>query len=267
MLQQKVRKRGRKHLNCSSCVNILGENGPALEEFLKKEIEARPGDVTLRIRLASLYQRVGRIEEGWKMVTTRRPEVVDVSTNNLVNGSQFGSTPIRPLPQRLQTSTPSLGLFEANSSLREEARPSPERLDAQMRQLTSELGRTTSTLARTLSHVEEKENNLEVGLLVEQGKELVATGKLLVEEVKQVVPLVKEVAINVKEMRSETMNQGKKVFALLQKIANSGSTIGGSRQGEWSDEERMLLESFAMPSRPSLQVHFSHFNECKSNEN
>ena len=46
-----------------------GENGPALEEVLKKEIEARPGDVTLRIRLASLYQRVGRIEDGWGMVT------------------------------------------------------------------------------------------------------------------------------------------------------------------------------------------------------
>ena len=149
-------------------------------------------------------------------------------------------------------------LFEANSSLREEARPSPERLDAQMRQLTSELGRTTSTLARTLSHVEEKENNLEVGLLVEQGKELVATGKLLVEEVKQVVPLVKEVAINVKEMRSETMKQGEKVVALLQKIADSSSTSGGSRQGELSDEERMLLESFAMPGLPSLQVHFLH---------
>merc|ERR1712218_404745 len=99
-----------------------------------------------------------------------------------------------------------------------------------MRQLTSELGRTTSTLARTLSHVEDKENDLEVGLLVEQGKELVATGKLLVEEVKLVVPLVKEVAVNVKEMRAETIKQGERVIALLQKIADANSSSG--RQGD-----------------------------------
>ena len=225
---------------------------------------SHPLDAVLAEQIEEVEQLIASANMGL-LNGTSRPEVVDVSTNNLVNGSQFGSTPIRPLPQRLQTSTPSLGLFEANSSLREEARPSPERLDAQMRQLTSELGRTTSTLARTLSHVEEKENNLEVGLLVEQGKELVATGKLLVEEVKQVVPLVKEVAINVKEMRSETMKQGEKVVALLQKIADSSSTSGGSRQGELSDEERMLLESFAMPGLPSLQVHFLRLDKSKSN--
>ena len=227
---------------------------------------SHPLDAVLAEQIEEVEQLIASANMGL-LNGTSRPEVVDVSTNNLVNGSQFGSTPIRPLPQRLQTSTPSLGLFEANSSLREEARPSPERLDAQMRQLTSELGRTTSTLARTLSHVEEKENNLEVGLLVEQGKELVATGKLLVEEVKQVVPLVKEVAINVREMRSDTMKQGEKVVALLQKIADSSSTSGGSRQGELSDEERMLLESFAMPGLPSLQVHFLRLHKSKSNEN
>ena len=57
-----------QYLPIPICV-FKGENGPALEEILKKELEVRPGDVTLRIRLASLYQRVGRIEDGWGMVT------------------------------------------------------------------------------------------------------------------------------------------------------------------------------------------------------
>jgi hypothetical protein len=63
-----------------------GENGPALEEVLLAEVKAKPGDVGLRIRLvrqipfsfgtnlicilqASLYQRVGRTETGWAMVS------------------------------------------------------------------------------------------------------------------------------------------------------------------------------------------------------
>ena len=210
-------------------------------------------DAVLAEQIEEVEQLIASANSG--LLNGTRPEVVD-SSSSLVNGSQLmGSlgTPLRPLPPRLQTSTPSRGgFFEANSSLREEARPSPERLDAQMRQLTSELGRTTSTLARTLSHVEEKENDLEVGLLVEQGKELVATGKLLVEEVKLVVPLVKEVAVNVKEMRAETIKQGERVIALLQKIADANSMSG--RQGEMSEEERILLESFAMPGLSSLQV-------------
>ena len=213
---------------------------------------SHPLDAVLAEQIEEVEQLIASANSG--LLNGTRPEVVD--SGSLGNGSQLGSlgTPMRPLPLRLQTSTPSRGFFEANSSLREEARPSPERLDAQMRQLTSELGRTTSTLARTLSHVEEKENDLEVGLLVEQGKELVATGKLLVEEVKLVVPLVKEVAINVKEMRAETVKQGERVITLLQKIAEASSMNGSSRQGDLSEEERILLESFAMPGLSSLQV-------------
>ena len=219
---------------------------------------SHPLDAVLAEQIEEVEQLIASANSG--LLNGSRPtEVADSSS--LGNGTQIlGSlgTPLRPLPPRLQTSTPSRGLFEANSSLREEARPSPERLDAQMRQLTSELGRTTSTLARTLSHVEEKESNLEVGLLVEQGKELVATGKLLVEEVKLVVPLVKEVAVNVKEMRAETIKQGERVISLLQKIADTSSMSGSSRQGEQlSEEERILLESFAMPGLSSLQVTFS----------
>ena len=215
---------------------------------------SHPLDAVLAEQIEEVEQLIASANSG--LLNGTRPEVVD--SGSLGNGSQLGSlgagTTMRPLPLRLQTSTPSRGFFEANSSLREEARPSPERLDAQMRQLTSELGRTTSTLARTLSHVEEKENDLEVGLLVEQGKELVATGKLLVEEVKLVVPLVKEVAINVKEMRAETVKQGERVITLLQKIAEASSMNGSSRQGDLSEEERILLESFAMPGLSSLQV-------------
>ena len=100
--------------------------------------------------------------------------------------------------------------------MREEA---PDRLDAQMRQLTSELGRTTSTLVRcgasttrsttsttiitttiitttlprTLEREESRgsEGKVEVGALLEQGKEVVACSKALVAEVQEVlVPLV-----------------------------------------------------------------------------
>ena len=124
--------------------------------------------------------------------------------------------------ERLNGVTSTSSLFEHNSSLvREEARPSPERLDAQLRQLTGELGRTTSTLARcttttttstlprcsttttttimtthllrTLERVESRgsEGKVEVGALVEQGKEVVACSKALVAEVQEVlVPLV-----------------------------------------------------------------------------
>ena len=114
--------------------------------------------------------------------------------------------------ERLNGVTSTSSLFEHNSSLvREEARPSPERLDAQLRQLTGELGRTTSTLARcttttttttstlprcsttttttimtthllrTLERVESRgsEGKVEVDALVEQGKEVVACSKAL----------------------------------------------------------------------------------------
>ena len=124
--------------------------------------------------------------------------------------------------ERLNGVTSTSSLFEHNSSLvREEA---PDHLDAQMRQLTSELGRTTSTLARcgasttrsttsttiitttiitttiittTLPRTLEKEESrgsegkVEVGALLEQGKEVVACSKALVAEVREVlVPLV-----------------------------------------------------------------------------
>ena len=59
-----------------------GENSPALEDVLLQELQARPTDVQLRVsnsyhcnmlsplmtqvRLVTLYQRTGRIGEGWE---------------------------------------------------------------------------------------------------------------------------------------------------------------------------------------------------------
>ena len=95
-----------------------------------------------------------RIEEVEQLLAGAAAGLTNGGTSALAGTpgpASLAGTPRRPLPQHLQTSTPARSLFEHNASLREEARPSPERLDAQMRQLTSELGRTTSTLARCCS--------------------------------------------------------------------------------------------------------------------
>ena len=44
-----------------------GENSPALEKMLEEEIKVRPGDVGLRVRKVTLFQRTGRIREGFNL--------------------------------------------------------------------------------------------------------------------------------------------------------------------------------------------------------
>ena len=44
-----------------------GENSQALETMLLEEIQARPQEVGLRVRLVSLLQRSGRTKEGFKL--------------------------------------------------------------------------------------------------------------------------------------------------------------------------------------------------------
>ena len=74
-----------------------------------------------------------------------------------------------------------------------EARPSPERLDAQMRQMTGELSRITSQLIRTISQVWDG---------ADMTKEVVESrNKVLGETRDNLLPTIKDVLNEVKEMR------------------------------------------------------------------
>ena len=44
-----------------------GENSPAVETVIMEEIKMKPEDVKLRVRLVTLYQRTGRIQNGYNM--------------------------------------------------------------------------------------------------------------------------------------------------------------------------------------------------------
>jgi hypothetical protein len=122
-----------------------------------------------------------------------------------------------------------------------------------MRQLTSELGRTTSALARTLDQAEEREADRgpELGQLVEQGREVVGAGRSLVAEVRELVPLVKEVLAEVRDLRREASRQGEQAIQLLARIAEAPPAAAPApappvpRQADFTEEERLLLDSFA----------------------
>jgi len=49
--------------------SVEGDTSPKLEEVLAAELVAKPTDVILRMRLVRLFQRSGRIQEGWEHVT------------------------------------------------------------------------------------------------------------------------------------------------------------------------------------------------------
>ena len=186
-----------------------------------------------------------RIEEVEQSLATLTSSLAN-GQESVDSGAQSLATP-RRTPLLQHTSTPARQLFDQNTSLREEARPSPERLDLQMRQLTGELNRTTSALTRTLGQVEEREEHgaRELGLLVEQGREVVDSGKLLVDEVKtSLVPLVRELLGEVRELRRDGARQSDRLALLLQKIADTPAPAARPPAPELSEDERLLLEGF-----------------------
>ena len=105
-------------------------------------------------------------------------------------GTALGTPPRRgdPLGARRilsqLTSTPQShrSIFDGNvSGMRSEARPSPERLDVQMRHLTGELSKTNTELAKTVASVGD---SMEASKAVSAVKEVVETNNRILGEIK-----------------------------------------------------------------------------------
>ena len=183
------------------------------------------------------------------------------------------TTPKKPeLSKRLMsgglTSTPQPGLRSLNtSSARLEARPSPERLDAQMRHLTGELSRTTSHLAKTVT---------QIGDTSELTKVVEASNKILGELKDNLVPLVKNIHDELREMRRDFTLRDDRYLDILRKIADSTAASASSSSAtasntaatasntaatpsnkpaapDVSTEERLLLESLGLSTSQLIQ--------------
>ena len=142
---------------------------------------------------------------------------------------------------------------------RSEARPSPERLDAQMRHLTGELSRTTSQLARTVSQVGD---TTEFSKVVSATKEVVECNTKILGELKDsLLPVVRNIHEEIREMRRDFTMRDDRYIDILRKISDHTSATASSvaasansnssRSSDVTSEERLLLESLGLTSGPS----------------
>eukprot|EP00092_Neocalanus_flemingeri_P036782 GFUD01040043.1.p1 GENE.GFUD01040043.1~~GFUD01040043.1.p1 ORF type:complete len:2751 (-),score=928.30 GFUD01040043.1:212-8194(-) len=233
----------------------LGDDGEGVRELL---VECRE----------ALYLTLDRLRGaggGHHPLDSQLAEQIEEVENMLVgssNGTEPELAPSLPTPvgtpkrsapsiSRLAsqlTSTPQTNrsLFDSNTSLgRVEARPSPERLDAQMRQLTGELSRTTSQLARTVSQVGE---GADMAKVVEATKEVVESSNKVLGEIRDnLLPAIKDVFHEVKEIRRDSRDRDEKILEILTKISENTAAAASNpvgRSSELSEEERLLLDSF-----------------------
>ena len=138
------------------------------------------------------------------------------------------------------TSTPQPGLRSLNtSSARLEARPSPERLDAQMRHLTGELSRTTSHLAKTVT---------QIGDTSELTKVVEASNKILGELKDNLVPLVKNIHDELREMRRDFTLRDDRYLDILRKIADSTAASASSSSATAGNTAATASNTAATPS-------------------
>ena len=178
-------------------------------------------------------------------------------------GTALGTPPRRgdPLGARRilsqLTSTPQShrSIFDGNvSGMRSEARPSPERLDVQMRHLTGELSKTNTELAKTVASVGD---SMEVSKAVSAVKEVVETNNRILGEIKD---NLRNISDDMREMRRDLRVREDRIFDALKKIsenteksaaaapAPAPAPAPASRGSEMSAEERLLLESFGLSS-------------------
>ena len=234
----------------------LGEAGVAGRELL---VEAREALYLTLDRLRGLggaaHPLDSQLAESIEEVESLLGSVGEEGERSPVRGPP----PARALLAQL-TSTPQLSrtLFEGTSGSpgRLEARPSPERLDAQMRQLTGELSRTTSQLARTVSQVE---TGGDMSRVVEVTKEVLDSNNKILTEIKEIktnlMPIVSDIYNELRELRRDAHGKEVKMLEALTKITENTSVVSSTAAAskpDLSDEEKLLLESFGVGGQ--LQV-------------
>ena len=191
------------------------------------------------------------VEETAVITTLDTPKKYDMASRRLI--SQVTST-----PQGHRS------LFDGNvSGGRSEARPSPERLDAQMRHLTGELSRTTVQLARTVSQVGDTS---EFSKLVSTTKDVLECNTKILGELKDgLLPAVKNIHDEMKELRRDFTMRDDRYLEVLRKISDNTATSASAATNPrpapapavpaspaLSSEERLLLESFGLSAASSL---------------
>ena len=173
----------------------------------------------------------------------------------------------RVLSQQL-TSTPQRSIFDGNvSGVRSEARPSPERLDVQMRHLTGELSRTNTELAKTVASVGD---TTEVSKAVSAVKDVVDTNNKILADIKD---NLRNISDDMRELRRDYRTRDDRILDMLKKIsdntdkaavaaaatASASASTSNSRASEMSAEERLLFESLGLTSGSLASLlHYQH---------
>ena len=243
----------------------LLEAGGQMKEFL---VESRDAFYLTLDRLRSLgagahaldsqlSEQLEEVESLLNMQGGAGEQVVD-------SGAMLGTPPRRGDPTAARrvlsqlTSTPQSqrSIFDGNiSGLRSEARPSPERLDVQMRHLTGELSRTNTELAKTVASVCDSNEVTKVVLAV---KDVVETNNRILGEI---TDNLRNISDDMRELRRDSRLRDERIMDTLKKISdNSDKTLAAtatasasaSRASELSAEERLLMESFGLTSAGSL---------------
>jgi len=169
----------------------------------------------------------------------------DTNFSRLTGGEGLASTPrnralaARQLEQmaglpglRTQPSTPNRSLFVEER----EAKPSPERLDAQIRQLNH----TQEGLVRQL-HGKDQE-------LLDCNREMLTVMKEMRTEVQE----VRGIKLELQELRKEVVERGDKTVDLLQKLLDKPTPVAPASSSDTaasyslSEEEKLLIESFGL---------------------
>ena len=177
---------------------------------------------------------------------------VEVETSTVLGTPPRGD-PVaarRILTQLTSTPQTQRSMFDGNSSgLRSEARPSPERLDAQMRHLTGELSRTNGELSKMVASVGD---TTEVIKVVAGVKDVVESNYKILGELKDnLLPLVRNVSDDIRDLRRDLRSREDRILDSLKKISDNtdktaAASSSASRPSELSAEERMLMESFGL---------------------
>ena len=188
--------------------------------------------------------------------TLDTPKKYDLASRRLMN--QLTSTP-----------QANRSMFDANvSGGRSEARPSPERLDAQMRHLTGELSRTTSQLAKTVSQVGDTS---EFSKVVSATKDVVECNTKILGELKDgLLPVVRNIHDEIRELRRDFAMRDDRYLEVLRKISDNTATSASAATNPpaapapapvapaapaLSAEERLLLESFGLSASGPGSLH------------
>ncbi|XP_023348327.1 RANBP2-like and GRIP domain-containing protein 5/6 isoform X4 [Eurytemora carolleeae] len=220
-------------------LNYLTDAREALYLTLDR-LKAEPSGHALNCSIGDAVEEVENMLNSCDAVEELLNGTSDQTDTAMNRTEQLSSTPRSRIRATEQLGTP--GLRTPNRSLfleERDAKPSPERLDAQIRQLTH----SQDGIVRQISNRDHE--------LLENSREMLACFKDFRTKIQEVCIIKSEI----QELRKELKARDEKTHDLLQKIVDKPDHICNTEPStNLSEEEKLLLESFGIGSQTTASA-------------